>query len=105
LWSIARIALHHCINWNLVHSMESSIQKLAPRAGSPVMALCPEALTDFVPGTQNVAVTSARPFPEYGLVYLLSIFPAISHTFFLNEVRELRRQGFNYIPSRTCFAS
>jgi colanic acid/amylovoran biosynthesis glycosyltransferase len=75
--------------------MESSIQKLAPRAGSPVMALCSEPLTDFVPGTQNVAITAARPLPEYRLVYLLSIFPAISHTFFLNEVRELRRQGFH----------
>ena len=28
-------------------------------------------------------------------MYLLSIYPAVSHTFFLNEVRELRRQGFN----------
>jgi colanic acid/amylovoran biosynthesis glycosyltransferase len=59
------------------------------------MALCPEPPTDFVPGAQNVGITSGRPFPEYRLVYLLSIFPAISHTFFLNEVRELRRQGFN----------
>jgi colanic acid/amylovoran biosynthesis glycosyltransferase len=75
--------------------MESSIHKLGPRDGSSVMALCPEPLTDFVPGTQNVAIPLARPFPEYRLVYLLSIFPAVSHTFFLNEVRELRRQGFN----------
>ena len=92
---IAHIALHRSINWSLAQSMKSSIHKLAPRDGSQVMALCPEALTDFAPGTQNVAITSARPFREYRLVYLLSIFPAVSHTFFLNEVRELRRQGFD----------
>ena len=34
------------------------------------------------------------PVPKRQLVYLLSIYPAVSHTFFLNEVRELRRQGF-----------
>ena len=28
------------------------------------------------------------------LVYLLSQYPAVSHTFFLNEVRELRKIGF-----------
>jgi colanic acid/amylovoran biosynthesis glycosyltransferase len=78
-----------------MNPMESSIQKLAPRAGSPVTALCPEPLTDPVPGTQNAATTSARPLQKYRLVYLLSIFPAISHTFFLNEVTELRRQGFD----------
>jgi colanic acid/amylovoran biosynthesis glycosyltransferase len=59
------------------------------------MALCPEPRPDFALGAQKVTITSARPFPEYHLVYLLSIFPAVSHTFFLNEVRELRRQGFN----------
>jgi hypothetical protein len=74
---IAHIALHRSINWSLAQSMESSIHKLAPRDGSQVMALCPEPLTDFVPGTQNVAITSGRPFPEHRLVYLLSIFPAV----------------------------
>src|SRR5580704_11047195 len=75
--------------------MESSIEKLMPSAGSPVITLFPEPRTDLVPGTQGCAVTSPHPLPECRLVYLLSIFPAISHTFFLNEVRELRRQGFN----------
>jgi glycosyltransferase involved in cell wall biosynthesis len=28
------------------------------------------------------------------LVYLLSCYPAVSHTFFLSEIRELRKQGF-----------
>jgi glycosyltransferase involved in cell wall biosynthesis len=75
--------------------MESSIEKLMPSAGSPVITLFPEPRTDLVPGTKGCAVTSPHPLPECRLVYLLSIFPAISHTFFLNEVRELRRQGFN----------
>jgi colanic acid/amylovoran biosynthesis glycosyltransferase len=75
--------------------MESSLPKLMPRAGSPVMPLCPEPRTDFVGGPQDCAVSSPHPSPECQLVYLLSIFPAVSHTFFLNEVRELRRQGFN----------
>jgi colanic acid/amylovoran biosynthesis glycosyltransferase len=34
----------------------------------------------------------ARPQPR--LAYLLSIYPAISHTFFLNEIAALRRLGF-----------
>jgi colanic acid/amylovoran biosynthesis glycosyltransferase len=34
----------------------------------------------------------ARPRPR--LAYLLSIYPAISHTFFLNEIAALRRLGF-----------
>src|SRR5277367_3451945 len=29
------------------------------------------------------------------LAYLLSSFPAISHTFFLNEITELRKLGFS----------
>jgi glycosyltransferase involved in cell wall biosynthesis len=29
------------------------------------------------------------------LLYLLSRYPGISHTFFLNEIRELRKQGFS----------
>jgi colanic acid/amylovoran biosynthesis glycosyltransferase len=75
--------------------MELSTHKRTPGAGSPVITLYPAPLADSVLDTRNVAITSARPFSECRLVYLLSIFPAISHTFFLNEVRELRGQGFN----------
>jgi colanic acid/amylovoran biosynthesis glycosyltransferase len=32
--------------------------------------------------------------PPWRLVYLLSCYPGISHTFFLNEIRELRKRGF-----------
>jgi colanic acid/amylovoran biosynthesis glycosyltransferase len=64
------------------------------RAESPAVALCPEPLADFVSGTQDVALTPPHPSQGCQLVYLLSIFPGVSHTFFLNEVRELRGQGF-----------
>jgi colanic acid/amylovoran biosynthesis glycosyltransferase len=45
----------------------------------------------------NVAASAtgdvpARTHPR--LAYLLSIYPAISHTFFLNEIAELRKLGF-----------
>ena len=32
--------------------------------------------------------------PPWRMVYLLSCYPGISHTFFLNEIRELRERGF-----------
>jgi colanic acid/amylovoran biosynthesis glycosyltransferase len=75
--------------------METSIQKPMLHDESPALALCPEPRADFVPGTQDFAVISPHPSPGCQLVYLLSIFPGVSHTFFLNEVRELRRLGFN----------
>jgi glycosyltransferase involved in cell wall biosynthesis len=62
---------------------------------SPALTLCPEPRPDFVPGAQEFAVPSPLSSPACQLVYLLSIFPGVSHTFFLNEVRQLRRQGFN----------
>jgi colanic acid/amylovoran biosynthesis glycosyltransferase len=40
-------------------------------------------------------VTKSPPMmPQRKLAYLLSMYPAVSHTFFLNEVRELRKLGF-----------
>jgi hypothetical protein len=47
------------------------------------VALAAEVLT--------VKAPAAEPRP---LLYLLSRYPAISHTFFLNEIRELRKHGF-----------
>jgi colanic acid/amylovoran biosynthesis glycosyltransferase len=41
-------------------------------------------------GTQNTPRQNLRP----RLAYLLSSYPAISHTFFLNEIKELRKLGF-----------
>ena len=41
-------------------------------------------------GTQDAPQQNLRP----RLAYLLSSYPAISHTFFLNEITELRKLGF-----------
>jgi colanic acid/amylovoran biosynthesis glycosyltransferase len=41
-------------------------------------------------GTHDIPLQSLRP----RLAYLLSSYPAISHTFFLNEITELRKLGF-----------
>jgi len=54
-----------------------------------------EPLANVIPNARKFSVTPRHPSAECQLVYLLSIFPGISHTFFLNEVRELREQGFN----------
>jgi colanic acid/amylovoran biosynthesis glycosyltransferase len=54
------------------------------------MALDPEPRADSVPCTE----TEGRSEKGCRLVYLLSRYPAVSHTFFLNEVRELRKLGF-----------
>jgi len=67
------------------------------------MALHPEPRTDAAPGTsasgaasspEDCAAKSADAPGGRRLVYLLSRYPAVSHTFFLNEVRELRKLGF-----------
>lgn len=55
----------------------------------------PEPLVNLILETKDFIATSSESSPGCHLVYLLSIFPGISHTFFLNEVRELREQGFN----------
>jgi len=58
------------------------------------MALYSEARSDAAAATDDCAPATAEAPPGRRLVYLLSRFPAISHTFFLNEVWELRRLGF-----------
>jgi colanic acid/amylovoran biosynthesis glycosyltransferase len=42
----------------------------------------------------NNNVQDAPPGPSPRMAYLLSIYPAISHTFFLNEIVALRKLGF-----------
>ncbi|MGD0097339.1 MAG: glycosyltransferase family 4 protein [Terracidiphilus sp.] len=52
-----------------------------------------ESTIDFAVAPQAVSdrAQNARP-PR--LLYLLSRYPAVSHTFFLNEIRNLRERGF-----------
>lgn len=45
------------------------------------------------PRTDSALVPEISAAPGR-LVYLLSCYPAVSHTFFLNEIRELRKLGF-----------
>ena len=73
----------------LLH-MASSINNSMRHAGSLETARYPSPEADFVAHVPPLP----DPVPKRQLVYLLSIYPAVSHTFFLNEVRELRRQGF-----------
>jgi len=74
--------------------MELNTNEPMPSGGPPPTALFAETPTEATAGMRGT--TTSRHLPQsHKLVYLLSIFPAVSHTFFLNEVRELRRQGFN----------
>jgi glycosyltransferase involved in cell wall biosynthesis len=64
-----------------------------------MMALHPETRTDSAPdatapATKARAAQPANAPPGRRLVYLLSRYPAVSHTFLLNEVRALRKLGF-----------
>lgn len=53
-----------------------------------------ESGTDFAPASDVSIARDAQVMPSR-LVYLLSRYPAVSHTFFLNEILELRKCGFN----------
>ena len=52
-----------------------------------------EPRTDFVL-TSEILTAKAPAAAPRRLLYLLSRYPGISHTFFLNEIRELRKHGF-----------
>ncbi|MGA2887879.1 MAG: glycosyltransferase family 4 protein [Terracidiphilus sp.] len=58
------------------------------------MALDGELRTDSAPTTEVTTAKAPSAAATKRLVYLLSRYPAVSHTFFLNEIRELRKQGF-----------
>jgi len=74
--------------------MNAMSQYANPNAGSPAM------ISEAEPRTHSTPDAAVRPekTSEFvrgsPLVYLLSIYPAVSHTFFLNEVLELRKLGF-----------
>lgn len=48
---------------------------------------------DSVSSAQGSPLAGSHSIPRCKIVYLLSRFPAVSHTFFLNEVQELKRQS------------
>jgi colanic acid/amylovoran biosynthesis glycosyltransferase len=72
--------------------MDTGSQHEKPQAGSSLTALPIESSRDEAP--EKCAAKTADAPPARRIVYLLSRFPAVSHTFLLNEVRELRRLGF-----------
>jgi colanic acid/amylovoran biosynthesis glycosyltransferase len=101
-WSIFTTSLSRSRSWSgvelelrrppltLLH-MASSINNSMRHAGSLETA----RYASFHAGFASHVPPSPDPVPKPRLVYLLSIYPAVSHTFFLNEVQELRRQGFD----------
>src|SRR5271157_1675383 len=74
--------------------MDVSFQNVKPQAGSPAMALDREPYAVSVPGPRISTAKAEDAAQPCRLVYLLSRYPAISHTFFFNEIRELRKLGF-----------
>jgi glycosyltransferase involved in cell wall biosynthesis len=52
-----------------------------------------ESGTDFALASDILTAKAPDAMP-LRLLYLLSRYPAVSHTFFLNEIRELRKRGF-----------
>jgi colanic acid/amylovoran biosynthesis glycosyltransferase len=74
--------------------METSFQNVKPQAGGSVMATHPEPRSGSAPNAEGYTTKTEDAPPGRRLVYLLSRFPAVSHTFLLNEVRELRKLGF-----------
>jgi colanic acid/amylovoran biosynthesis glycosyltransferase len=72
--------------------MDTSFQSGKPQARGFVTGLPAESSGDETP--EKCPAKTADAPPARRLVYLLSRFPAVSHTFLLNEVRELRKLGF-----------
>jgi colanic acid/amylovoran biosynthesis glycosyltransferase len=70
------------------HEASSTPTNSAGNPGDPVLRF---------ERSMNVAESASRDVTVHAhprLAYLLSIYPATSHTFFLNEIAELRRLGF-----------
>lgn len=74
--------------------MNGNFQNLESQAESPTMELEPSIDAVFETDCQFCATNAPDVRPTLRLVYLLSQYPAVSHTFFLNEIRELRALGF-----------
>ena len=73
--------------------MNANSQNATPQLGSPAAIVDGEPHSDSAvrKGVSGANVAGARA--AHRLVYLLSQYPAVSHTFFLNEIRELRKLG------------
>lgn len=74
--------------------IEASSSNKKPKAGSLAITADDEVCADAAAGTPVSTANAPSAGPPRRLLYLLSRYPAVSHTFFLNEIRELRKQGF-----------
>jgi len=74
--------------------METTLQNANLQTGGASIAPLPEPDSDFAPIVKDREAKVEDRLPGRKLAYLLSRFPAVSHTFFLNEIRELRKLGF-----------
>jgi len=73
--------------------MEADSETEESQKGSPATSL-DEPIIDLEPEVEFCAAKTPDATPSCRLVYLLSRYPAVSHTFLLNEVWELRKLGF-----------
>src|SRR5580692_411755 len=74
--------------------MEARSQNVKSQARGVVISPPPEPCPDLATVIGDCAAKGPDAAPGSRLVYLLSRFPAVSHTFFMNEVGELRKLGF-----------
>lgn len=74
--------------------MDANSQNAKPQGGSPAISLDVEPRIDAQAEAELGAAETLDARPTCRLVYLLSRYPAVSHTFFLNEIQELRKLGF-----------
>jgi len=74
--------------------MNDEFQNAKSPVESPSMTLEAELPAASVPEAEVSAANASDAGAPLRLLYLLSRYPAVSHTFFLNEIRELRKQGF-----------
>jgi colanic acid/amylovoran biosynthesis glycosyltransferase len=72
--------------------MNLGSHNVKPQAGDPAAALHGQPHASCMCEPEEVSKARASA-PACKLVYLLSRYPAVSHTFFLNEVLELRKLG------------
>jgi glycosyltransferase involved in cell wall biosynthesis len=75
--------------------METTFKNKKQQTGGPALGLDSAAGTGSETATEICTMNSGDTPQTLQLVYLLSRYPATSHTFFLNEVRELRKLGLD----------
>jgi glycosyltransferase involved in cell wall biosynthesis len=73
--------------------MNVSFQNVTPQVGNAAVAVDEELYSDCATFTGVSRGKVAEAPSAQRLVYLLSQYPAVSHTFFLSEIRELRKLG------------